>query len=153
MLKRKKSTTHTVGHDKNSGILINTQQIEQTIFVVDDDEAMCDSLKWLIESTGMIVETFRSAEAFLHVLGIEKYDVLLNTRPCCLVTDVCMTGMSGLELQDELIKKDIKLPIIFVTGHGNETMARKALDKGAVDFISKPFNDELLLERISFALG
>jgi len=115
-----------------------------TVFVVDDDQAMRNSLKWLISSVGMRVETFASADDFLagYYPG----------RAGCLLLDVRMPGMSGLELQEVLAERDIQLPVIIITGHGDVPMAVRALKSGAIDFIEKPFNDELLLDAIRNAL-
>lgn len=115
------------------------------VFVVDDDQAMRNSLKWLIESVGMKVETYVSADEF-----IRNY---YPGRAGCLLLDVRMPGMSGLELQEHFVKHQINIPIIIITGHGDVPMAVRALKSGAVDFIEKPFNDELLLESIRNALN
>ncbi len=117
---------------------------QTTVFVVDDDQAMRNSLKWLIESVGMQVETYASADDF-----IRNY---YPGRAGCLLLDVRMPGMSGLELQEQFIHQRIKIPIIIITGHGDVPMAVRAMKAGAVDFIEKPFNDELLLESIRNAL-
>lgn len=117
---------------------------QNTVFVVDDDQAMRSSLKWLIESVGMSVETYDSADQF-----IRNY---YPGRAGCLLLDVRMPGMSGLELQEHFIQHQIKVPIIIITGHGDVPMAVRAMKAGAVDFIEKPFNDELLLESIRNAL-
>jgi RNA polymerase sigma factor (sigma-70 family) len=117
---------------------------ETTVFVVDDDQAMRASLKWLIESVGMQVETFESAQAFL--------DAYYPGRAGCLLLDVRMPGMSGLELQAYLTRREIRLPVIIITGHGDVAMAVKAMKVGAVDFIEKPFDDEELLNSIRNAL-
>jgi len=124
----------------------------KTVFVVDDDHAMRESLKWLLESDGMNVIVFSSAEDFLSRFEFDiSCGYLFDST--CLVTDVCMPGMSGLALQDVLISRNIRLPIIIITGHGNESMAMQALSKGAIDFISKPFSDEVLLNRIHSAFA
>jgi two-component system, LuxR family, response regulator FixJ len=117
---------------------------EPTIFVVDDDQAMRNSLKWLIESVGLKVRTYGSADEFLsnHYPG----------RAGCLLLDVRMPGMSGLELQNHLAREEIRLPVIIITGHGDVGMAVRAMKAGAVDFIEKPFNDEALLGSIRNAL-
>lgn len=115
-----------------------------TVFVVDDDQAMRNSLKWLIESVAMQVETYDSADAF-----IRSY---YPGRSGCLLLDVRMPGMSGLELQEYLVEQQIAIPIIIITGHGDVPMAIRAMKSGAIDFIEKPFNDELLLESIRHAL-
>ena len=116
-----------------------------TVFVVDDDQAMRGSLKWLIESVGMEVETFESAHAFL--------DAYYPGRAGCLLLDVRMPGMGGLELQDYLSRREIRIPVIIITGHGDVAMAVKAMKAGAVDFIEKPFDDEQLLNSIRKALA
>jgi FixJ family two-component response regulator len=113
---------------------------EPRVHIVDDDEAMRDSLKWLLESRGLKVELYPSAEAFLHVF---------NTGFCgCLVLDVRMPGMNGLDLHRELQARASTLPVIFITGHGDVPMAVSALKKGAADFIEKPFNDQDMLRLI-----
>ena len=116
-----------------------------TVFVVDDDQAVRDSLRWLIESVGHKVETFDNARDLLASLAFG--------RAGCLVLDVRMPGMSGLDLQEALKNKDIQIPIIIVTGHGDVPMAVRAMKAGALDFIEKPFSDQLLLECIEKALS
>ena len=110
------------------------------VFVVDDDPAMRDSLRWLIESTGVRVETYADAQTFLAAI---RSDV-----PGCLVLDVRMPGMSGLDLQAELAARGIALPTIVITGHAEVPMAVRAVKAGAIDFIEKPFSDQLLLDRV-----
>ena len=117
---------------------------EPIIFVVDDDQAMRTSLKWLIESTGMQVRTFDSADAFLAAY----YPGCAG----CLLLDVRMPGMSGLELQNYMAREGYRLPVIIITGHGDVGMAVKAMKAGAADFIEKPFHDEDLLGSIRNAL-
>ena len=110
---------------------------EPRVHIVDDDEAMRDSLKWLLESRGLKVELYHSAEAFLHAL---------NCGFCgCLVLDVRMPGMNGLDLYEQLRARASTLPVIFITGHGDVPMAVSALKKGAADFIEKPFNNQDML--------
>ena len=118
--------------------------LESTVFVVDDDDAVRDSLLDLVDSVGLNVEAFSSAQSFL-----DSYDPL---RPGCLVLDIRMPGMSGLDLQDRLSEIGSVLPIIFITGHGDIPMAVRAMQRGAVDFIQKPFRDQELLDRINDAL-
>ena len=113
------------------------------VFIVDDDEAVRQSTAWLIESIGIKVRTFISADEFL-----EQY----NNEQGCIVMDVRMPGMSGIEAQDEMKSRAINLPLIFITGHGDVPMAVRALKKGAFDFIEKPFNDQLLLDSIQRGL-
>lgn len=117
----------------------------QKIYIVDDDEPMRDSLTWLMEGEGYAVECFASAESFLAALTPEFAG--------CLVLDVRMPGMSGLELHERLSNAGNHLPIIFITGHGDIPMAVSALQRGACDFIQKPFNDKDLLSRVSRALS
>jgi RNA polymerase sigma factor (sigma-70 family) len=114
------------------------------VYVVDDDAAVRDGLKWLIESVELQVAPCPSAQAFL-----DAYD---PTRPGCLVLDVRLRGMSGLDLQAELARLDISIPTIVVTGHGDVPMAVRAMKLGAIDFVEKPFNDQELLERIQRAI-
>jgi FixJ family two-component response regulator len=109
--------------------------IQETVFVVDDDEAVRDSLRWLLEANGYRVQCFSSAEQFLE--AYRNQSTLLG----CLILDVRMSGMSGLELQERLIAEDSTLPIIFVTGHGDVPMAVSTMKKGAMDFIEKPFDE------------
>jgi two-component system response regulator FixJ len=118
---------------------------EPTVFVVDDDPAMRDSLRWLLQSAGLAVEPYAAAEEFLSA-----YD---PARPGCLVLDVRMPGMSGLKLQDVLAARRIQLPVIVITGYAEVPTAVRALKTGAIDFIEKPFSDELLLDRIRQAIA
>lgn len=115
-----------------------------TVFVVDDDPAIRESLRWLIESVGLNVKVFATAQEFL-----ESYE---SSTPSCLVLDIRMPGMSGLDLQTELGKRDIRLPVIIITGHAEVPVAVRAMKSGAFDFIEKPFSDQLLLDRISRAI-
>jgi two-component system response regulator FixJ len=118
---------------------------QTTVFVVDDDQAIRSSLQWLIESVGLNVEVYPTADDFMR-----SY---YPGRSGCLLLDVRMPGMSGLELQEHLLQKQIRIPVIIITGHGDVPMAVRAMKAGAVDFIEKPFNDELLLESIRKALA
>lgn len=117
---------------------------EPLIYLVDDEFAIRDSLTLLIESTGQTIRSFESAEAFLN-----NYD---PERPGCLLLDIRMPLMSGHELQNELSKRGISIPIIFISGHADIADAAKAFRAGAVDFLEKPFDNEVLLERIDEAL-
>ncbi|MFN4326180.1 MAG: response regulator transcription factor [Azonexus sp.] len=119
-------------------------ETKQTIHVVDDDEAMRDSMSWLLEGEGYPVACFDSAEAFLQAFHTDMRG--------CLVLDVRMPEMSGLELHEKLDSLGSQLPVIFVTGHGDVPMAVSALQRGACDFIEKPFHNEDLLTRIARAL-
>jgi FixJ family two-component response regulator len=120
-------------------------RLEPTVFVVDDDAAVRRFLGGLIESVELRVETYASAQDFLGA-----YE---PGRPGCLVLDVRMPGMSGLELQRELADRAVDLPVIVLTGHGNVQVAVHAMKAGAVDFIEKPFDNELLLDRIQKAVA
>lgn len=120
-------------------------QLESTVFVVDDDDAVRESIVMLLEAENFRVADFPSAEAFL-----KDY---LPDRPGCLVLDVSMPGMNGLELQQALVQRQHSIPIIFITGHGDVPMSVKALRAGAIDFIEKPFNDDILISRIRDALA
>ncbi|MBT0571044.1 response regulator transcription factor [Curvibacter sp. CHRR-16] len=108
-----------------------------TVYVVDDDEAVRDSLQWLLEGKGYRVRCFDSAETFLA-----RYD---TREVACLIADVRMGGMTGLELQTRLMEAKSPLPIVFITGHGDVPMAVDSMKKGAMDFIQKPFNEEQLV--------
>ena len=114
------------------------------VYVVDDDEALRDSLRWLLESAGHRVATCAGAEAFLATYAAEQGG--------CLLLDIRMPGMSGLELQDELKRRGHAIPIVFITGHGDVPMAVNAVKKGAFEFIEKPFNAQALLVLIDRAL-
>lgn len=114
------------------------------VYVVDDDEAVRESISLLLESVGLACETFESAAAFL-----EGFDA---SRRCCLVCDIRMPGQSGLALQQELGSRGIAVPLIFITGHGDIPMAVSAMKAGATDFVQKPFRDQDLIDRINKAL-
>ena len=115
-----------------------------TVFVVDDDAAMRDSLRDLIRSVGLRVELFDSAQDFLRS---ERPDI-----PGCLVLDVRMPGQSGLDLQRRLNEAGVAIPIIFITGHGDVAMGVHAMKAGALEFLTKPFRDQDLLDAIQQAL-
>ncbi len=119
----------------------------EIVYVVDDDEAVRDSLRWLLEGQGFRVTVFESAERFLNSLPVGATGSLGG----CLIADVRMPGMTGTELHDELIRRNIQLPLIFITGHGSVPMAVESMKKGAVDFLEKPFNDEQLCVLVSNA--
>jgi FixJ family two-component response regulator len=118
---------------------------DPTVFIVDDEAAVAQSLRWLIESVGLRAETFSNAGEFLAAYRPQ--------RPGCLVLDVRMPAMSGLELQERLNAQGVSLPIIFVTGHGGVQTAVRALKGGAVDFIEKPFDDQRMLDLVHKALA
>ena len=116
-----------------------------TVFVVDDDQAVRDSLALLVHSVGIDAETFASAREFL--------DAYRPDRRGCLITDIRMPGMSGLELQEQLSSDGIAIPVIVLTGHGDVPAAVRALKGGAVDFVEKPFNPQALLDLIQQAIA
>ena len=117
---------------------------KSTVYVVDDDQAIRHAMELLMRSVGLVYEIFHSGDDFLtnHT----------NDRAGCLVLDIRMPGLGGLELQEKLNEMGSTLPIIFITGHGDVPMAVEAMQKGAVDFIQKPFRDQELLDRISEAI-
>lgn len=108
-----------------------------TVYVVDDDEAVRDSVQWLLEGQDFRVRCFESAEVFLA-----RYD---PREVACLIVDIRMDGMSGLELQDRLLERKSPLPIAFITGHGDVPLAVDTMKKGAMDFIQKPFKEDQLV--------
>ena len=108
-----------------------------TVYVVDDDEAVRDSVQWLLEGQDFRVRSFESSEVFLA-----RYD---PREVACLIVDIRMDGMSGLELQDRLIERNSPLPMAFITGHGDVPLAVDTMKKGALDFIQKPFKEEQLV--------
>ncbi|NGR06495.1 response regulator transcription factor [bacterium SGD-2] len=120
--------------------MTNTQATS-TIFIVDDDEAVRDSLRWLLEANGYRVKSFSGAEDFLQAYDPDQVGVL--------IADVRMPGMSGLELQEALIARQAPIPIVFITGHGDVPMAVSTMKKGAVDFLEKPFNESDLREIVA----
>jgi FixJ family two-component response regulator len=113
------------------------------VFVVDDDVSVRESLELLLRTAGWRAETFRSAQEFLSRP--------CPTVPCCLVLDVSMPGLNGLELQQRLAERS-EMPIIFISGHGDVPMTVRAMKAGAVEFLTKPFNDDVLLEAIAHAI-
>ena len=115
-----------------------------TVFVVDDDEEVRDAMKLLMNSVGLKVETFASGEEYL-----DQFD---PARPGCLLLDVRMQGISGLDVQERLALEQVQPPIIIITGHGDVPMAVRAVKAGAVDFIEKPFNEQVLLDSVHRAL-
>ena len=120
---------------------MTTTQAMSTIYIVDDDEAVRDSLRWLLEANGYRVKSFSGAEEFLQAYDPDQVGVL--------IVDVRMPGMSGLELQEVLIARDAPLPIVFITGHGDVPMAVSTMKKGAVDFLEKPFNEAELRDIVA----
>jgi len=116
-----------------------------TVFVVDDDEAVRNSLRLLLKSVGLAAVALPTAQEFLA-----KHD---PQQPGCLILDVRMPGMSGLELQEQLNVRGAMIPVIFITGHGDIPMAVEAMQQGAFDFLQKPFRDQDLIDRIQRALS
>ncbi len=117
---------------------------EATVFVVDDDEAVRSSLKWLIESAGFGVETWGSAQEFLGAFNPNRHG--------CIVLDIRLPGMSGLELQQKLSSNGVQMPVIIITGHGDVPTAVRAMKNGAVELLEKPINDSVLLGKIREAI-
>jgi RNA polymerase sigma factor (sigma-70 family) len=114
------------------------------VFVVDDDPSVRSSLKFLLGSVGLQVESFESAETFLQRKPPDA--------PSCLVLDVRLRGLSGLDFQHELAAKNIRIPIVFVTGHGDIPMSVRAMKAGAIEFLTKPYRDQDLLDAVRIAL-
>lgn len=118
--------------------------VEPTVFVVDDDKGVRNSIRELLLSVGLAVETHESAQSFLQALDVD--------RPGCLVLDVRMAHMSGLALEAKLTEIGARLPIVFISGHGDIPMAVGAIKRGAVDFVQKPYEEQHLLDAINEAL-
>ncbi len=116
-----------------------------SVFIVDNDELVRDSLQQLIKSVGLKAETFSSAEQFLAKFQLPQ-------DACCVVSDIRMPGLSGLDLQSELLNRGFIIPIIFITGHGTVPLSVRALKQGAVDFLQKPFEDQDLIDIIHQAI-
>ena len=117
---------------------------DPTVFIVDDEAQVRDALKLLMDSVGLDAETFGSAQEYL-----DQFDA---QRPGCLVLDIRMPGLSGLELQEKLSREMLHPPIVIITGHGDVPMAVRAVQAGAVDFIEKPFRDQVLLDSVHRAI-
>ena len=124
--------------------MTEAQSAPNTVYVVDDDEAVRESLTWLLEGNGFRVTAFESAEQFLRQWR--------DDGPAVLVADVRMPGMSGLELHEEIVARGSTLPVVLITGHGDVPMAVTSMKKGAVDFLEKPFGDQQLCAIIREAL-
>ncbi len=124
--------------------MINDSEQKSTVFIVDDDQAIRHAMELLMQSVGVDYEIYHSADDFLAAFSPEKAG--------CLVLDIRMPGLGGLELPDKLIEMRSSLPIIFITDDGDVPMAVEAMQKGAVGFIQKPFRDRELLDRIGEAL-
>jgi FixJ family two-component response regulator len=123
---------------------MNDQAEQPVVFVIDDDPSIRDSLKSLLGSVGLSVEPLSSTAEFLRSK--------LPDVPCCLVLDVRLPGLSGLDFQAELAKSNIRIPIIFITGHGDIPMSVKAMKAGAIEFLTKPFRDQDLLDAVQLGL-
>lgn len=120
-------------------------QSDPLVFVIDDDDAVRDSISWLISSVDLKVRTYSSAAEFLDQCG--------PGQAGCLITDIRMPEISGLELQDELNRRGCDIPVIVITGHGDVQTAVRAMKAGAFDFIEKPFNDQVLLDLVNRAVA
>jgi FixJ family two-component response regulator len=118
---------------------------QSVVFVVDDDASMRDAMQRLFRSVGLQAEVFATAAEFLRTK--------LADAPCCLVLDVRLPGLSGLDFQTELAKADIQVPIIFMTGHGDIPMTVKAMKAGAIEFLPKPFRDQDMLDAVRLGLA
>jgi FixJ family two-component response regulator len=129
--------------DTRTTSLMMTEQ-EPVVYVVDDNESLRTAIKRLGRAVGLRVETFSSGKEFL--------DVELHDGPACLVLDVRLPGLSGLDLQREMIARNIRVPVIFITGHGDIPMSVQAIKAGAVEFLTKPFRDQDLLDAINVAI-
>ncbi len=114
------------------------------IYIIDDDKGMRDSLTWLVKSSGYDAASFASAESFINNISDNKLG--------CVIADIRMPGMSGLELYQQLSQMDFHMPVIIITGHGDISMAVKALKDGIFDFVEKPFDDKIILDSIRMAI-
>ena len=121
--------------------------MKEFVYIVDDDEAVRDSLKWLLEGNGYSVKVFENAEQLLDTQAGQEHSL-----KGCLILDVRMPGITGIELHDELLTKKINIPVIFITGHGSVTLAVKSMKKGAIDFLEKPFSEEEICKLVDGAL-
>lgn len=117
---------------------------QNTVYVVDDDAGMLESTQWLLESVGLDVKAYSDGRQFLEAVE--------HQRPGCVVLDIRMPGLGGLNVQEELQKRSIEVPIIFVSGHADVPIVVRAFKSGAFDFIEKPFNEQLLLDSVQQAL-
>jgi two-component system response regulator FixJ len=121
------------------------QSDKASVYVIDDDEAMRDSLAFLLGSAGIAVQTYASANTFLENLS--------NVNPGCIITDVRMPGLSGIDLLRRLRELKLDVPVVVITGHGDVPLAVEAMKIGALDFLEKPFDDEILLSSVRSALN
>src|SRR5690606_29945450 len=124
--------------------LTNSHVPEPIVYVIDDDQDICISLTWLLDSVQLETKTFNSATEFLNFQRPQT--------PACLILDIRMRGMSGLQLQQQLNQQKIRMPIIFMTGHGDIPMSVNAMKTGAFDFLEKPFNPQHMLNQVQACL-
>ena len=123
------------------------ESMKEFVYIVDDDEAVRDSLRWLLEGNGFSVKVFSNAEELLDFSEKQSYGMA-----GCLILDVRMPGITGVELHDVLLKAGIDIPVIFITGHGSVPLAVKSMKKGAIDFLEKPFSDEEICRLVDSSL-
>ena len=121
--------------------------MKEFVYIVDDDEAVRDSLRWLLEGNGFSVRVFSSAEELLDFSKTQSHGM-----SGCLILDVRMPGITGVELHDVLLKEGINIPVIFITGHGSVSLAVKSMKRGAIDFLEKPFSDEEICRLVDSSL-
>ena len=121
--------------------------MKEFVYIVDDDEAVRDSLRWLLEGNGFSVKVFSNAEELLDFSKKQSHGIV-----GCLILDVRMPGITGVELHDVLLKEGIDIPVIFITGHGSVSLAVKSMKKGAIDFLEKPFSDEEICRLVDSSL-
>ncbi len=124
--------------------MLTPRRVDPVISIVDDDAGVRHMVSRMVRSVGLCAQTYASVQEFL--------DVCDPDQPGCLVLDVRMPGLSGFDLQERLAAKNVQIPIIFITGHGSTAMGVRAMKRGAVDFIEKPFDDQVLLDAIHAAL-
>ena len=123
------------------------ESMKEFVYIVDDDEAVRDSLRWLLEGNGFSVKVFSNAEELLDFSEKQSHGMA-----GCLILDVRMPGITGVELHDVLLKAGIDIPVIFITGHGSVPLAVKSMKKGAIDFLEKPFSDEEICRLVDSSL-
>ena len=121
--------------------------MKEFVYIVDDDEAVRDSLRWLLEGNGFSVKVFSNGEELLDFSKKQSHGIV-----GCLILDVRMPGITGVELHDVLLKEGINIPVIFITGHGSVSLAVKSMKKGAIDFLEKPFSDEEICRLVDSSL-
>jgi len=121
--------------------------MKEFVYIVDDDEAVRDSLRWLLEGNGFAVKVFGNAEELLDFSKTQNHGI-----SGCLILDVRMPGITGVELHDVLLSKGVDIPVIFITGHGSVSLAVKSMKRGAIDFLEKPFSDEEICRLVDSSL-